>query len=514
MNTQPPWKPLASPTSAGTSTIPPPLGSLGAPPPGSSSSGTPALVPPTTPSLHHQGLHHNPWLPPHHLQPSPAGPIPMGYQLAKDPLTGQILLIPTGIFFEEKKKFPLLRNKRFIRSNDQFHKIHRVYTTIFSNLPTYCFLDPTQPTSHHGSSWPHIPGPYGAVDRTPPGVLQSHYHHLYMQQQQLRYYQELHQGAADHHALSRLQHLQRQDLLRGPASPASCSSIASRRPLFDRNKEPETITVSDDDDEVSKPAAGDVATGTTLVPTTKTTTASTNIIPSASSSSKDKIVQAHTAVNLAKPISTTTTSSQNIIPEEKSVKTHEEVDKIESKPIPDNVTNAQLPAVSNIKQEPGVLNEIEEHTEPDTELKLIAESLLELSCTTSSSWNIQHQAEHKATSVSAPEAPLDIIGDNNNDFHEENEAKTFNFYHPEHDVFGALLKGIELHEQSKDGIDMLCAVTHQEAHTQKISYNSSHLILNSRFDVLCCVTKRDKIVIGKNNRKLPKKCRTLFIIAK
>ena len=104
LNTQPPWKPLASPTSAGTSTIPPPLGSLGAPPPGSSSSGTPALVPPTTPSLHHQGLHHNPWLPPHHLQPSPAGPIPMGYQLAKDPLTGQILLIPTGIFLEEKKE--------------------------------------------------------------------------------------------------------------------------------------------------------------------------------------------------------------------------------------------------------------------------------------------------------------------------------------------------------------------------------------------------------------------------
>ena len=26
----------------------------------------------------------------------PYGPIPMGYQLARDPLTGQILLIPTG----------------------------------------------------------------------------------------------------------------------------------------------------------------------------------------------------------------------------------------------------------------------------------------------------------------------------------------------------------------------------------------------------------------------------------
>jgi hypothetical protein len=306
-----------------------------------------------------------------------------------------------------------------------------------------------------------------------------------MQQQQLRYYQELHQGAADHHALSRLQHLQRQDLLRGPVSP-SCSSLASRRPLFDRNKEPETITVSDDDDEVSKPAA----TTNTMVPTTTTTASTSTNIPPASSS-KDKIVHAHTAVNLAKPIPGI---SQNIIPEEKSLKTqqsHEDqVAKTESKQIHDDVPNAQLPAVSDIKQEPGVLNEIEEHIEPDNELKLIAESLLELSCySTSSSWNIQ------STSVSAAsEAPLDIISDNN-DLHEE-EAKTWRENsNPEHDIFGALLKGIELHEQSKDGIDMLCAVTHQEARTQKISYNSSHLILNSRFDVLCCVTKRDKIVI-------------------
>ena len=28
----------------------------------------------------------------------PYGPIPMGYQLATDPLTGQILLIPTGYY--------------------------------------------------------------------------------------------------------------------------------------------------------------------------------------------------------------------------------------------------------------------------------------------------------------------------------------------------------------------------------------------------------------------------------
>jgi hypothetical protein len=37
----------------------------------------------------------SPWLAPPGLS-HPMGPIPMGYQLAKDPLTGQMLLIPTG----------------------------------------------------------------------------------------------------------------------------------------------------------------------------------------------------------------------------------------------------------------------------------------------------------------------------------------------------------------------------------------------------------------------------------
>merc|ERR1719309_1171526 len=57
---------------------PPPWVMTGHPPPGA----TPF---PSSPS---------PWgLPPGH--PSMSGPIPMGYQLAKDPMTGQILLIPT-----------------------------------------------------------------------------------------------------------------------------------------------------------------------------------------------------------------------------------------------------------------------------------------------------------------------------------------------------------------------------------------------------------------------------------
>jgi hypothetical protein len=36
-----------------------------------------------------------PWMAPPGMS-HPMGPIPMGYQLAKDPLTGQMLLIPTG----------------------------------------------------------------------------------------------------------------------------------------------------------------------------------------------------------------------------------------------------------------------------------------------------------------------------------------------------------------------------------------------------------------------------------
>ena len=99
-----PWKPLASPTAGGASPLHPTLGSLGGP---SGTSAGASALPPPPPSLH-QSLH-GPWgLPPHHL-PSPAGPIPMGYQLAKDPLTGQILLIPTGMNF---KRLFLLNNLR------------------------------------------------------------------------------------------------------------------------------------------------------------------------------------------------------------------------------------------------------------------------------------------------------------------------------------------------------------------------------------------------------------------
>ena len=82
-NVPPSW-PLTSPTGCG---------------PGSGTQSTSHMashVPPPPPGASSGALSGaHPWMAPH--LPSPAGPIPMGYQLAKDPLTGQILLIPTGI---------------------------------------------------------------------------------------------------------------------------------------------------------------------------------------------------------------------------------------------------------------------------------------------------------------------------------------------------------------------------------------------------------------------------------
>ena len=135
------------------------------------------------------------------------GPIPMGYQLAKDPLTGQILLIPT---------------------------------------------DGSPSGAGQGSAWPPpTPQPYDAASSLssygrsalgppPPShhppvsasgaAAQAHYHHMYLQQHQLQhhYYQQQHAAA----------HQQQQQQLQMAA--------AAKRSL----EPPETITVSDDDEEI------------------------------------------------------------------------------------------------------------------------------------------------------------------------------------------------------------------------------------------------------------------------
>ena len=350
--TAPTW-PLTSPTGAACgpsqssghhlgSLVPPPTGATPLPP---------------TPGLH------NPWLPPH--MPSPAGPIPMGYQLAKDPLTGQILLIPT---------------------------------------------DPSQGPTPQASPWPHQPHhpshlhgryePFGAssLDRMPPGVLQSHYQQLYLQQQQhLRYYQGLSStdplqrsslppphvpSVASAAASASSSH--RPDLLHSPAG-----SLIPKRHHESLRREPETITVSDDDDEVP-----------------------------AKTESKAKATEPTVPVKIPSPVPMNLAKS----------------------PQPSDLTISK-----KIKQEP--------MEEPVEDLQTIAESLLQLS-----------EIEVK-----------------------EEKAELLELLEP---GFTALLKGIELHESTKDGIDMLCAVTQEDGY--QVPYFSSHMTLSSRLDVLCCVTNGDK----------------------
>ena len=342
----PPSWPLTSPTGAACG------------PSQASSHHLNSLVPPPSGSSGTPGL--NSWLPPHHMQPSPAGPIPMGYQLAKDPLTGQILLIPT---------------------------------------------DPSQ-APPQASPWPHhLPGryepPYGSLDRMPPGMLQSHYQQLYLQQQQhLRYYQGL-SGNTDplrgslppppHHPPGHPPVPRHSDLLHSPT--------AAKRPDALRKEPPETITVSDDDEEEDKAVAK----------------------PQESSKSDD---------------------NENA----KSAEVEAPMNLVAKSPIP------QPADLSIIKQEP--------IDPPSEDLTMIAESLIQLSFFQEQ----QLQADMKVEAKSS-----EVI---------------------EKDGLETLLKGIELHESTKDGIDMLCAVTQQDSY--QVPYFSSHMMLSTKIDVLCCVTKGDK----------------------
>merc|ERR1719350_633398 len=117
-----------------------------------------------------------PWAHPGGMAPPGgiAGPIPMGYQLAKDPMTGQILLIPTD---------------------------------------------------HTGQLPPPTPGfGFGGL---PPGMpatssASQHLHHLMMQQQHMSY-------------------IQHQDMM--------AQQLRHGLPPQRASRVPETITVSDDDDE-------------------------------------------------------------------------------------------------------------------------------------------------------------------------------------------------------------------------------------------------------------------------
>lgn len=56
--------------------------------------------------------------------------------------------------------------------------------------------------------------------------------------------------------------------------------------------------------------------------------------------------------------------------------------------------------------------------------------------------------------------------------------------------FETLLKGIQLHTEANTGLDMICAVTHEESY--EVPYACSQVLLTNKLDVLVCVTRGDK----------------------
>jgi len=169
----------------------------------------------------HSGGHRLPYPPPpiphhpHHpsglspwLSSPTVSPVPMGYQLAKDPLTGQLLLIPTDGSLPAAPPPP----------------------------PAPALWPPPPPPTPFDSSGLMSPFGGGSTHHLglPPGAgHREALHHMYLQQQQ-QHLQYLHAASTS------------RDILHGPAPPHT----HRRSPLapVGAKKEPETITVSDDDD--------------------------------------------------------------------------------------------------------------------------------------------------------------------------------------------------------------------------------------------------------------------------
>ncbi len=215
----------APPTSSADSSASPASRHAAAPPPPGShpTAAGPSGPWPPIPPPHHPlwGAGHPPpvpYHPPTHMTPwmpggvSPAGPIPMGYQLAKDPLTGQLLLIPT----DGSPSAPP------------------------PSVPSW----PPSPYDAATASLLSTFGGHHPLGLTPTAGAardaQAHYHHMYLQHQQ--HIQYLQAAAAS------------RELLNVSATISSTvsttqltSTLASSQAA---RKEPETITVSSDDDEV------------------------------------------------------------------------------------------------------------------------------------------------------------------------------------------------------------------------------------------------------------------------
>ena len=191
-----------------------------------------------------------------------------------------------------------------------------------------------------------------------------------------------------------------------------------------KRKEPETITISEDDDEDDQAKQP--------VPSTKASEKQPEDLP------MDLVKQPSPAAAVI---------THQIIKEE------------------------PMEEVASLEQQP--TSEVKPELQVEENLKLIAESLLELSNSIEQPYQVPE--EETTEKVEAAEVDQEV-------YLKSSRLKSTAFH--------ALLRGIELHQSSKNGLDMLCAVTQEEG--EQVPYFSSHMSLSTRLDILCCVTKGDK----------------------
>ena len=285
-----------------------------------------------------------------------------------------------------------------------------------------------------------------------------------------------------------------------------------------KKPEPETITVSDDDDEVVPPTPprpqilsqptppklpkSEFKPETTVVPETElvreTNTGSVATAASVSITAETEVQQ---PLDLASP--SEKFGENLLLKEERSREIPKNLEILPKDNVPPSPTkdaselsiesDSQTIPVTSIKQEPQDTQlyqsqitqplPIDTKKEINSDLQMIAETLVQLSTSSVVSSASTIKSEH----VSIKSEHVLIKSE-----HVQASATEELVFKPQlSDDFNTLLKGIELYEGVDSGLDMLCALTVDE----NIPYYSSHMSLASRLDVLCCVTKGDKIDI-------------------
>ena len=285
-----------------------------------------------------------------------------------------------------------------------------------------------------------------------------------------------------------------------------------------KKPEPETITVSDDDDEVVPPAPprpqilaqptppnlpkSEFKPEKTIVPETELVPeTNTGSVATAASVAVTEETEIQQPLDLAGP--SEKFRENLLLKEEESKEIPKNLEILPKDNVPPSPakeaselnikSDCQSIPVTSIKQEPQDTQlyqsqitqplPIDTKKEINSDLQMIAETLVQLSTSSVVSSASTIKSEH----VSIKSEHVLIKSE-----HVQASATEELVFKPQiSDDFNTLLKGIELYEGVDSGLDMLCALTMDE----NIPYYSSHMTLASRLDVLCCVTKGDKIDI-------------------